>query len=75
MAARLRPTTAAAAFLAQAGRRLLAVEGSVDPGLQERLRIATVWAGVDEVRFIKRMPVDKRHNAKIDYQELRQITR
>lgn len=28
------------------------------------------WACIDEVRSLKRIPVDKRHNAKIDYTEL-----
>jgi hypothetical protein len=29
------------------------------------------WAQVDEVRFMATLPVDKRHNVKIDYPELR----
>jgi hypothetical protein len=62
-----------AAFLSQFGRRLLVVEGAADPESKERLRSETAWARVDEVRFIKRMPVDKRHNSKIDYPKLREI--
>ena len=62
-----------AAFLPQSGRRLLIVEGAADPESKERLRSETAWARVDEVRFIKRMPVDKRHNSKIDYPKLREI--
>jgi acyl-CoA synthetase (AMP-forming)/AMP-acid ligase II len=62
-----------AAFLPQSGRRLLVVEGAADPKSKERLRSDTAWAGVDDVRFIKRMPVDKRHNSKIDYPKLREM--
>jgi acyl-CoA synthetase (AMP-forming)/AMP-acid ligase II len=59
-----------AAFLSQSGRRLLVVEGAVDSESKERLRSDIAWACVDEVRFIKRIPVDKRHNSKIDYPKL-----
>ena len=62
-----------AAFLPLSGRRLLVVEGIVDPARKERLRFDIAWACVDEVRFIKRMPVDKRHNSKIDYPKLREM--
>jgi olefin beta-lactone synthetase len=67
------PDVRRAAFLAQAGRRLLVVESVAEAGLQERLRVATAWAGVEEVRFIRRIPVDKRHNSKIDYPKLGQL--
>ena len=29
------------------------------------------WAQVDTIRVLRHMPVDKRHNAKIDYAALR----
>jgi acyl-CoA synthetase (AMP-forming)/AMP-acid ligase II len=31
------------------------------------------WAALDEIRILPRMPVDKRHNAKIDYPALRRL--
>jgi hypothetical protein len=59
-----------AAFVAQDGRRILVLETSeaVDETV---LRTAVAWAQVDAVRFIESMPVDPRHNAKIDYPRLR----
>ncbi len=51
-----------------AGRRVLAVEGVVESSelILDHLR----WAMLDEVRRLKRIPVDNRHNAKIDYVQL-----
>jgi acyl-CoA synthetase (AMP-forming)/AMP-acid ligase II len=60
-----------AALVAQGGRRVLVVEAEQRPELAEALRQATTGAGVAEVRFIASMPVDARHNAKIDYPRLR----
>lgn len=66
------PEVRRAAALAHRGRRLLVVEAAgPGPELAERLRRATAWARIEEVRFLKVMPVDKRHNAKIDYPALR----
>lgn len=31
------------------------------------------WAGLDEIRPVQHIPVDKRHNAKIDYPRLRKM--
>ena len=65
------PEVRRAGMLAHAGKRLLVIEGDADDALQHRLRAATAWAFVDEVIFVGAMPVDKRHNAKIDYPALR----
>jgi hypothetical protein len=43
------------------------------PELEQALARAVQWARVEEVRFLEVMPVDKRHNAKIDYPALREI--
>jgi acyl-CoA synthetase (AMP-forming)/AMP-acid ligase II len=59
-----------AAVVAHKGRRLLAVEYHDGPGNTEQLRAALAWAHIDEVRVCKRVPVDARHNAKIDYPAL-----
>jgi acyl-CoA synthetase (AMP-forming)/AMP-acid ligase II len=64
---------ARAAFVQHQGRRLLAVEprpAESNPDC-EALRSALSWATLDEVRVIDAIPVDRRHNAKIDYPELR----
>ena len=66
------PAVRRAALVAAGGKRLLLVELAVESsGLVDELRAALLWAHVDEVRTIKRLPLDKRHNAKIDYPALR----
>jgi len=64
-----------AAFVEHRGRRLLIVEGygSVKDDLPQRLLRELDWARIDQVRVVRRLPVDKRHNAKIDYGALRRI--
>jgi acyl-CoA synthetase (AMP-forming)/AMP-acid ligase II len=66
------PEVRRAALVAHRGRRVLAVECyesgrsvNVDV-LQQELN----WTRLDEVRLCARIPVDRRHNAKIDYPEL-----
>jgi acyl-CoA synthetase (AMP-forming)/AMP-acid ligase II len=62
------------AFLAHQGRRTLLVEG--DSRLsKEALLAGLAWAGLDEVRQVRRLPVDRRHNAKIDYTRLHKLLR
>ena len=65
------PAVRRAALVGRAGRRILALE------CQERappeLREALAWAGLDEVRVCPRLPVDRRHNAKIDYPALHKL--
>ena len=65
----LAPALRRCAFLARHGKRCLLVEtpDSLPPGEMSRLQAALAWAGVDEVRWLPRIPVDRRHNAKIDY--------
>ena len=60
-----------AAMVAHDGRRLLVVQAAQDRLDQAALCAAVAWAQVDEVRLIETMPVDTRHNAKIDYPALR----
>ncbi len=71
-----------AAFVAHNGRRLLALElyaGGRPGGDEGERRLAAVlreelaWAYVDEVRMLSQLPVDKRHNSKVDYGALRQV--
>ena len=58
-----------AALAAVDGRRVLAIEGdkSLSP---DSIKSALSWAHLDQVVFLDRVPVDKRHNAKVDYVEL-----
>jgi acyl-CoA synthetase (AMP-forming)/AMP-acid ligase II len=64
-----------AALVGRAGRRVLALEyydGQAKPDLAS-LRSSVAWAGLDEVRVCAHLPVDKRHNAKIDYPALHKL--
>jgi olefin beta-lactone synthetase len=63
------------ALLAHEGRRLLLVEASPpgSHGLLEAIRSHLAWARLDEVRLVPELPVDDRHNAKIDYPALRRL--
>jgi acyl-CoA synthetase (AMP-forming)/AMP-acid ligase II len=64
-----------AAALGLRGRRVLLLEAHDDrqrPDLElvaEPLR----WAALDEIRFVPQIPVDRRHNAKVDYPALTRL--
>jgi acyl-CoA synthetase (AMP-forming)/AMP-acid ligase II len=66
------PEVRRAAVLAHGGRRVLFLEA---PGaaadLPERVTCAVGWAQLDAVRVVAQLPVDARHNSKIDYVALR----
>lgn len=66
-ALRLRFPQLRAAVLEVSGRALLVVEG----GAGEDLRRAAGELGCDEVREIDALPMDRRHQSKIDYPKLR----
>ena len=69
------PAVRRAALVGRSGRRILALEyyeRRANPDLAS-LRESLAWAGVDEVRVCPHLPVDKRHNAKIDYPALHKI--
>ncbi len=69
------PNVRRAALASHAGRRIMAVEfyHPAAPSELARLKEAIAWASVDEIRVCRHIPVDKRHNAKIDYGALRQL--
>ncbi|MGH7946178.1 MAG: AMP-binding protein [Opitutaceae bacterium] len=68
------PEVRRAALLAHGGKRWLVVEARGDRhALEAQLLAATRWAHIGEVRFVETMPVDKRHNAKVDYPGLRRM--
>lgn len=64
-----------AALVAQNGKRLLALElyHPLTPERRAVLDAALAWAKLDGLMVLPRMPVDRRHNAKIDYPALRKL--
>jgi acyl-CoA synthetase (AMP-forming)/AMP-acid ligase II len=71
-AARNVPGVERAALLGRNGRRTLFVQ----PRRGEQVNVHSLqeilkWAQLDEVRTLREIPLDKRHNAKIDYTRLR----
>ena len=59
------------AFVRHGGRRVLVIE--VEPGVtgvREALMSRLSWARLDEVMIVDQVPVDHRHNAKVDYPAL-----
>jgi acyl-CoA synthetase (AMP-forming)/AMP-acid ligase II len=61
-----------AAILAVAGRRLMAMEADA-AGAVDAARGKLEWARLDEIRLLRVIPMDKRHNAKVDYVALRRV--
>jgi acyl-CoA synthetase (AMP-forming)/AMP-acid ligase II len=67
------PGVRRAAVVAHRGKRVLAVEPSGRAEKWPRLDAllnSLAFAKLDELRVLKRLPMDKRHNAKIDYPTL-----
>lgn len=63
---------ARAALVSVDKRRILIVEPKPgeDVPSEEQLHDRLPWAHLDEIRLMKSIPVDRRHNAKIDYSRL-----
>lgn len=63
-----------AAFLAYAGKRLLVLEGHgrVEAHQLQTLQSRLGWAQIDQT-VVMRIPLDRRHNAKIDYPALQRL--
>lgn len=74
-AARQNETVHRAALVAREGRRILFVEPR--PGIEgfspAEILSGLPWAVLDEVREVKRIPLDRRHNAKVDYTALQKM--
>ncbi|HLF81334.1 MAG TPA: AMP-binding protein [Anaerolineales bacterium] len=69
------PGISRAAVVSHNSRRILAVEcdpHTTDPDLAS-IKAALAWVPIDEIQVHKRIPMDKRHNAKIDYPALRAL--
>lgn len=54
------------------GLRILVLERNEDIKLEE-ITQSLKWAKLDKIHFVKKIPLDKRHNAKIDYPALRKL--
>lgn len=61
-----------AAVMQVAGRRILAIESNRADAQSDLLR-TLAWAQLDEIRILRCIPMDRRHNAKVDYGELGKI--
>ncbi len=62
------PNVKRAALVQHCGKRILTVE--LQTSEIGELRAALAWAELDEIRVLPTIPVDKRHNAKVDYPAL-----
>lgn len=73
------PAIRRAAAIAHAGRRLLLLERydglDHEPAWLTDVMQSLSWAGLDAIRLLSRIPVDRRHNAKIDYPALQRLLR
>ena len=76
-AASAHPAVHRSAMVAWRGRRVLLVEPAYPlyDGELDVLKQSLAWAHLDEVRVVARLPVDHRHNAKIDYPALHRLLR
>jgi acyl-CoA synthetase (AMP-forming)/AMP-acid ligase II len=63
------------AFVQADGRRTLVVEPTKGSSVAELKRLASglAWAHIERVLILARIPVDRRHNAKVDYPQLDRI--
>ena len=68
---------ARAALVPSQNTRVLALELTPDapPAAAENVRQLLSWAELDDIVPVKKIPVDRRHNAKVDYIALRQLLR
>jgi acyl-CoA synthetase (AMP-forming)/AMP-acid ligase II len=69
------PIVKHAALVTDEGRRILVLELYQPQNVRwiEEVHKKLKWAELDEIRILPRMPVDKRHNAKIDYPTLKRL--
>jgi acyl-CoA synthetase (AMP-forming)/AMP-acid ligase II len=67
------PNVQRVALVERGGKRVLAVEprDPTQPVDEAQLRAAVAWAHISEIEPLRRIPVDRRHNAKVDYPALR----
>jgi acyl-CoA synthetase (AMP-forming)/AMP-acid ligase II len=66
------------AAVEHAGLKILVLQfhtNSGDDNPLDEIREAVAWAGFDRVMTVKSIPVDRRHQAKVDYPRLHQLLR
>jgi len=69
------PAIRRSAMVAWQGQRLLLIEPAYpfNEGELDTLRQSLVWAHLDAIQIVPRIPVDRRHNAKVDYPALMKL--
>lgn len=72
-AARATPGVCQAAFLSGGDRNIVAVEVSVTVDLEKLRRRLEATFGPMEVRRVATIPLDRRHNSKVDYSRLQRL--
>ena len=64
------------AMIAHRGRRVLVIEPNSSHSIDRSAALdALAWARIDDIVTVPRLPMDRRHNSKIDYGALRQLVR
>ncbi|WP_428240300.1 AMP-binding protein [Gynuella sp.] len=71
-AAHFFPQVRRSAMMAWQGKRILLIEADAAVDLVS-LNQALDWAQLDDIRRVRSIPVDRRHNAKIDYTRLQKL--
>ena len=63
------------AVVGRRGQRLLVVERTpADPAIDRAVALSTLaWAGIDDIVTVGALPMDRRHNSKIDYGALAKL--
>ena len=70
-AARSDPQVKVAALVGRQDRRILLIQASEGARIDtQKLSDMLAWAQLNEIRQIERIPLDRRHNAKVDYTKL-----
>ena len=69
------PSLRRAAFVTISGQRILVIEGNPDPDALAELTRRVAWAHVARIHQVPRIPVDARHNAKVNYPKLHALLR
>jgi acyl-CoA synthetase (AMP-forming)/AMP-acid ligase II len=68
------PRIACAALVAFRGQRVLLLQARDAQALDSAAyKVELPWAGIDRLIAVKRIPMDKRHHAKVDYPELESL--
>jgi acyl-CoA synthetase (AMP-forming)/AMP-acid ligase II len=67
------PEIRRSAVIEHAKRRILMIETSDKNLSLAQIQQTLVWAQINEIHIVSHLPVDKRHNAKIDYPALRRL--